>query len=183
MVRHNCARGMKVTARPTSDLRPPTSDLRLFRDPKPFKKALPPGTRLLGVDLGTRSIGLALSDPGLMVASPAETLRRRTFTKDFARMAALMETESVGGLVIGYPLQMDGTPGTSCHRVMAFIDEVQKRIGHPALLWDERLTSAQAKRPLIEQADLSRARQAELVDKMAAGLILQSALDALSELH
>ena len=154
-----------------------------FNDPKPFKKALAPGTRLLGIDLGTRSIGLALSDLGLMVASPAETLKRRKFAQDFARMAALIDKESVGGLVIGYPLQMDGTPGTSCHRVMAFMDEVQKRIAFPALLWDERLTSAQAKRHMIEQADLSRARQAELVDKMAAGLILQSALDALSEVH
>ena len=143
-------------------------------------RALSPATRILGLDLGTRTIGLALSDLGLTVATGYDTIRRVKFSKDFKRLETVIEREGVGGLVIGYPIELDGTQGKACHRVHAFTDEVLKRRPIPVLYWDERLSTAAAERILIGAADLSRKRRAEVVDKTAAGIILQGALDALN---
>lgn len=147
-----------------------------------FRPALPPGCRLLGLDVGTKTIGLALSDGGWMIASPLETLKRSKFTLDAERMADIVAAHGVGGLVIGLPINMDGSEGPRCQSVRQFqrnLDAIPPFAPLPMLFWDERLSTAAVTRTLIE-ADRSRARRAELVDKLAAAYILQGALDALA---
>lgn len=134
------------------------------------------GRRLLGLDLGTKTIGLALSDVTRMIASPYETLPRGKLKADSARLEAIAAKEGAGGLVIGLPLNLDGTDGPRAQSTRAFARNLNGLLPLPVLLWDERLTTAKAERMLIE-ADTSRQRRSELIDKLAATLILQSALD------
>ena len=138
------------------------------------------GARLLGVDLGTKTIGLALSDPGRMIASPMQTLKRGKFSRDAAELARIVEAQGVGGFVIGLPVNMDGSEGPRCQSARAFARNLARHFGLPVALWDERLSTAAVTRTLIA-ADASRARRADLVDKMAAAYILQGALDRLRE--
>lgn len=142
-----------------------------------FREALPAGGRLLGLDVGTRTIGLALCDAGWTIATPAELLKRTKFAADLARVGALAEAQQVRGLVIGLPLNMDGSDSPRTQSVRAFARNAAP-LGLPILLWDERWSTQAVTRTLID-ADASRARRAELVDKMAAAYILQGALDAL----
>ena len=142
-----------------------------------LRAALAPGQRLMGLDVGSKTIGLALSDPGLMIASPYDTIRRVKFTEDARSLIATAHKEGVGGFVIGLPVNMDGTEGPRCQSVRQFQKNLEEKIDLPMLFWDERLSTAAVTRTLIE-ADRSRARRAELVDKMAAAYILQGALDA-----
>ena len=146
-----------------------------------LRTSLAPGARLLGLDLGEKNIGIALSDTGLMVASPVTTRRRTKFTEDFAALVALTAERGAGGLVIGLPLNMNGTEGPSAQSARAFARNFAARSELPVLLWDERLSTAAVTRTLIA-ADASRKRRAELVDKMAAAWLLQGALDALNHL-
>ena len=139
---------------------------------------LPPGARLLGLDLGTKTIGLALSDVTRSVATPLETIRRAKFQKDADSLLAVAARFEVGGLVIGLPLNMDGSEGPRAQATRAFARNLASRTELPMAFWDERLSTAAVTRTLIE-ADASRARRAELVDKMAAAYILQGALDRL----
>jgi putative pre-16S rRNA nuclease len=143
-----------------------------------FRGALPGGGRLLGMDVGTKTIGLALCDSGWTIATPAELLRRGKFTADLARLRALIETQAVRGLVVGLPLNLDGSDSPRTQSVRAFARNLAP-LALPLLLWDERWSTQAVTRTLID-ADASRARRAELVDKMAAAYILQGAIDALT---
>ena len=143
-----------------------------------LKAKLQTGQRLLGIDPGTKTIGLALSDTLLIVATPMETIRRTKFKIDIVRIMEIVEQENVGGLVIGWPMNMDGTEGPRCQSVRAFADNIAAKLPLPQALWDERLSTAAVERTLIE-ADSSRARRKQVIDKMAAAYILQGALHAL----
>lgn len=144
-----------------------------------LKALLPKNARLLGLDLGSKTIGLALSDPGLVVASPIETIRRRKFREDATTLIRLIEEHGVGGLVIGLPVNMDGTEGPRCQSSRQFAVNLLERIDIPIAFWDERLSTAAVERILVQEADMSRQRRKDVVDKMAAAYILQGALDAL----
>ena len=146
-----------------------------------FKSALSPGARLLGLDLGEKTIGLALSDTTLSVATPMETLKRGKFTADAAALDKIIAEQNVGGLVIGLPLNMDGSDGPSAQSARAFARNFAARSTLSIALCDERLSTAAVTRTLLE-ADASRLRRAALVDKMAAAYILQGALDRLRHL-
>jgi putative Holliday junction resolvase len=136
--------------------------------------------RVLGLDVGSKTIGLALSDSLGMVATPLETIRRTKFTRDAHALATLIEAREVGGLVIGLPIALDGSEGPRCQSVRQFAANLLAVIDRPTAFWDERLSTAAVTRLMIE-ADLSRRRRSALVDKMAAAYILQGALDHLRE--
>lgn len=134
--------------------------------------------RLIGVDLGTKTIGLALSDVERRIATPLETIRRTKFTKDAGRLKELSEKFDVAALVIGLPLNMDGSEGPRAQATRAFVRNFGALSARPCVYWDERLSTAAVTRSLILQ-DASRAKRAEVIDKMAAAYILQGALDRL----
>jgi putative Holliday junction resolvase len=144
--------------------------------------ALPPRIgarqRLMGVDLGSKTIGLALSDVERRIATPLETIRRTKFTRDADRLIALADQFDVAALVIGLPLNMDGSEGPRVQSTRAFVRSLGALLARPFVYWDERLSTAAVTRALIEQ-DASRATRAEVVDRMAAAYILQGALDRL----
>ena len=135
---------------------------------------------LVGLDLGEKTIGVAVSDTGLMIASPLALIRRTKFTADAAELLKLMESRGGGGLVIGLPVNMDGTEGPRCQSVRAFGRHLLRIRDLPIAFWDERLSSAAVNRMLIDEADTTRARRADVVDKAAAAWILQGALDRLA---
>ena len=137
--------------------------------------------RLMGVDLGTKTIGLALSDVSRSIASPLETIKRTKFMADAERLIALAKEHGVVALVFGLPLNMDGTEGPRCQSTRAFVRNLEKLTDLPVVFWDERMSTQAVTRTLLD-ADASRARRAELVDKMAASYILQGALDRLRRL-
>jgi len=143
-----------------------------------FRDALPGGGRLLGLDVGTKTIGLALCDSGWIIATPTETLRRGKFAADLARLRALAAAQAVAGIVVGLPLNLDGSDSPRTQSVRAFARNLEP-LGLPILLWDERWSTQAVTRTLLD-ADASRARRAELIDKMAAAYILQGAIDALT---
>ncbi len=145
---------------------------------------LPKGGRLLGLDLGEKTIGLAISDRNHRVASPLETLRRAKFTQDAAALAEICAGRRVGGLVLGLPINMDGSEGPRCQSVRQFARNLEQVAGLdlPVAFWDERLSTAAVERLLVQEADMSRRRRAQVVDKMAAAYILQGALDSLRHL-
>jgi len=146
-----------------------------------LSERLAAGSRLMGLDLGEKTIGIALSDTRLTVASPLATRKRTKFTEDFVALAKLVTEHGVGGLVIGLPLNMNGTEGPSAQSARSFARNFAARSETLILLWDERLSTAAVTRTLLD-ADASRKRRAELVDKMAAAWLLQGALDALNNL-
>lgn len=141
-----------------------------------FMGGMSRGARLFGIDLGTKTIGIAMSDVELSLATPLETIRRVKFTPDVGKLKVLAERFGVGGLVMGLPLNMDGTEGPRSQATRAFVRNMKPLLPLPVLFWDERLTTVAATRMLIG-ADTSRAKRAELVDKVAASYILQGALD------
>ena len=143
-----------------------------------LKSVLPPGSRLIGLDLGEKTIGLSLSDTLLSVASPLETLKRGKFSVNAGELHRLIKEHGVGGLVVGLPLNMDGSEGPSAQSARAFARNFVNLHDMPIVFWDERLSTAAVTRTLLE-ADSSRKRRAEVVDKMAAAYILQGALDRL----
>jgi putative holliday junction resolvase len=142
-----------------------------------FAALLPDGGRLGGLDVGTKTIGLATCDAGWSFASPAHTIARTKFTADLAELKAWAARERLAGLVIGLPLNMDGSDSSRTQSVRAFARNVVA-LGLPLLLWDERWSTAAVERAMIAE-DLSRARRAERVDRLAASYILQGAIDAL----
>lgn len=148
-------------------------------EPATLRPALPAGARLLGLDVGEKTIGLAVSDPGLAVASPLVTLRRGKFTADAERLARLVAERRVGGLVVGLPVNMDGSEGPRCQSVRQFAANLLARLDLPLAFWDERLSTAAVTRAMLD-ADLSRRRRSEIVDKLAAAYILQGLLDRLA---
>lgn len=143
-----------------------------------FMAAVPAGTRLIGLDLGTKTIGLALSDLGRGIASPMETIKRKKFTLDAEKLLDICARQQVGGIVLGLPLNMDGSEGPRVQATRAFARNLTQKTDLPITYWDERLSTAAVTRTLLE-ADSSRAKRAEAVDKMAAAFILQGFLDRL----
>ena len=155
---------------------------------KDLAASVPKNTRLLGVDLGTKTIGLAICDDGQSVATALKTIRRGKFTNDLKALGEVMKEFEVGGFVFGWPLNMDGSVSGSCDRVKSFIDELKN---YPHLLgiepgtdlwialFDERLSTSSVQNFLVDDVDMSRTRREQVVDKLAAQLILQGALDTL----
>ncbi|MEG3165407.1 Holliday junction resolvase RuvX [Sphingomonas sp. PB2P19] len=142
-----------------------------------FRNALPNGGRLIGLDVGTKTIGTALCDAGWSFASPATLVRRTKFQKDKAALVDLIAKQAVVGLVIGLPINLDGSESPRSQSTRAFAQNL-KDLSYPILLWDERWSTVAAERVLIEQ-DFSRAKRADLIDNHAAAHILQAAIDAL----
>lgn len=142
--------------------------------------ALGKGETVAGLDLGTRTIGVAVSDATLMIASPLALIRRAKFTADARALFDLMETRAARALVIGLPVNMDGSEGPRSQSVRAFARNLLKLREIPIAFWDERLSTAAVSRMLTREADASRERRAELIDKAAAAWILQGALDRIS---
>ena len=147
-------------------------------DVEAFAAQLAPGRRLIGLDLGTKTIGLALSDVTRTIATPLETIRRVKFTPDVARLLAIAAEHTICGFVLGLPANLDGSEGPRAQATRGFARNLNRLSPLPILLWDERLSTVAAERTLLE-ADASRKRRAEVIDKMAAGIILQGALDRL----
>ncbi|MEY3003563.1 MAG: hypothetical protein RLZZ491_739 [Pseudomonadota bacterium] len=157
----------------------------IFDDITAFAAALPPGRGLMGLDPGTKTIGVAVSDRLLSAASPLETLRRVKFTQDAAQLAQIAAHRDIGGLIIGLPANMDGSEGPRAQSVRGFARNLAQSpafAAMPIAFWDERLSTVAAERALLE-ADTSRKRRAEVIDAVAAGYILQGALDRLRNLR
>ncbi len=150
-----------------------------------FAAALPRGRGLIGLDLGTKTIGVAVSDRLLSAASALETIKRVKFTTDAARLSAIVTTREIGGLVLGLPINMDASEGPRAQSTRAFARNLSHLPGFadlPITFWDERLSTVAAERALLE-ADTSRKRRAEVIDAVAAGYILQGVLDRLRHLR
>ncbi len=146
--------------------------------PLDYRAALPEGGRLIGLDVGTQTIGTALCDAGWTIATPADLIRRAKFSVDRAKLRDLVAAQSVKGIVMGLPLNLDGTDSPRTQSTRAFARNMED-IGLPILLWDERWSTQAVERAMIS-ADLSRAKRAERVDSAAAAYILQGAIDALA---
>ncbi len=144
-----------------------------------IKGRLAPEQRLLGLDVGAKTVGLALSDVSLTVATPMKTVTRGKFAEDARLLRVLIAAEGVGGLIIGLPVEMDGTEGPRCQSVRQFAENLLEHVDLPMAFWDERLSTKAVERVLIEEADMTRKRRAEVIDKMAAAYILQGALDVM----
>ena len=148
---------------------------------KEMAAALQPGQAIAGLDLGTKTIGLAMSDLGRRFATPRPVLRREKFTLDAEALLAFAEKEKVAGFVIGLPMNMDGSAGPRVQATRAFVRNMEQKTALPFVYWDERLSTVAAERALLEM-DVSRAKRAERIDSAAASFILQGALDRLSAL-
>ncbi|MCH2549708.1 MAG: Holliday junction resolvase RuvX [Alphaproteobacteria bacterium] len=133
--------------------------------------------RLLGLDLGSKTIGISLSDSQYLIASPITTIKRSKFLSDANIIIELISENDIGGLVIGLPKNMDGTEGPRCQSTRQFAKNFLEIYELPITFWDERLTTAEVERILIKEADMSRRRRGKVIDKMAAGIILQSFLN------
>ncbi len=151
-------------------------------DMEAFHAALPPRGALMGLDLGTKTIGVAVSDAMRSVATPLQTVKRTKFGKDAAALEGLIADRAVAGLVLGLPLNMDGSEGPRAQSTRAFARNFTQRLDLPLTFWDERLSTVAAERALLE-ADTSRRRRAEVIDHVAASYILQGALDRLAFLE
>jgi len=147
-----------------------------------FAAALPPMSALIGLDLGDRTIGVAISDRIGAAATPIETIRRKKFTPDAERLLQLARNREVGGILLGLPRNMDGSEGPRCQATRAFARNLAQMTELPIGFWDERLSTVAAERALLE-ADTSRKRRAELIDHVAAAYILQGALDRLRHIR
>ncbi len=147
-----------------------------------FAAQVPPMRALAGLDLGTATIGVAVSDRLLTIATPLETIKRRKFGLDAARLLEIAEGRELGGFVLGLPLNMDGSEGPRCQSTRAFARNLAGLTDLPITFWDERLSTVAAERALIE-ADTSRKRRGQVIDHVAAGYILQGALDRLRHLR
>tara|TARA_E500000331_G_scaffold346640_1_gene385784 strand:- start:92 stop:565 length:474 start_codon:yes stop_codon:yes gene_type:complete len=138
------------------------------------------GERLLGLDLGSKTIGLAISDSGFMIASPLDTIRRKKFTADALALKAIIDERQIGGLVLGLPKNMDGSDGPRVQSTRQFATNLLERFDIPVAFWDERLSTMAVERVLVNEADMSRQKRNAVVDKMAASYILQGALDLMA---
>src|SRR5690348_15133084 len=147
-----------------------------LRNPADLLQSLPAKAALMGLDLGTRTIGIAVSDPERRLASPRETIPRTKLKNDLPRLLKLIDAEQSAAVVLGLPLNMDGSEGPRCQATRQFATDLVKAHDIDVVLWDERLSTVAVTRTLLE-ADMSRARRGEVVDKMAAAYILQGFLD------
>lgn len=166
-----------------NDRNPPTPPDEPL-SPAAMKAALPRHGRLLGLDLGTKTIGLAISDGLGMVATPLHTIKRTKFTQDAQELLKAVTQNEVAGLVFGWPVEMDGTEGKRCQSTAQFARNLRGLDGPlatlPQAFWDERLSTAAVQRMMISEMDMSRKKRAETVDKAAAAYILQGFLDAMA---
>ena len=145
-----------------------------------LKSNLSKGSSILGLDLGTRTIGLAISDSTCLIASPFQTIRRRKFSDDSQKLIQVIALNNIGGLVVGLPVTMDGTEGGRCQSTRQFVANFQVRKEIDIAFWDERLSTKAVDRFLINEINMSRKRRREVIDKIAAAYILQGALDSVS---
>jgi putative Holliday junction resolvase len=153
--------------------------LQITRDTGCFRALLPAHGRLLGLDPGTETIGLALSDAGRVIASPFSLIERRKQSLDLIAMEEVIRDYAICGLVMGYPINMDGTEGPRCQSVRALARAMVEKFQLPVLLQDERLSTAAVERMMVDEADLSRQKRARKIDQLAASYLLQAALDQL----
>jgi putative Holliday junction resolvase len=144
-------------------------------------KTLKPGQRLIGLDLGSKTIGIAISDLTRQIATPVETIRRSKFSFDAAQLLAMAARENAGAIILGMPVNMDGSEGARAQSTRAFARNLARLSPLPVIFWDERLSTAAVERMLIE-ADRSRVKRSQVMDKLAAAYILQGALDRLAQL-
>jgi putative Holliday junction resolvase len=177
-VRTRCGRDERIDCQMAHAVNSASGKDRIGMDALAFSLEIGSG-RLLGLDVGTKTIGLALSDVSRMIATGFETIRRTKFSRDAERLLAVIAEHQVVGLVIGLPINLDGRDGPRAQATRAFARNLAGLVQMPILLWDERMTTLAAERALLE-ADLSRRRRAEIIDQVAAALILQSALDRLN---
>jgi len=147
-----------------------------------FAGALPPMSALMGLDLGTKTIGVAVTDSFRSVATPLETVKRKKFTLDAQRLQEIITDRSIGGIVLGLPRNMDGSEGARCQSTRAFARNLSRLTDLPISFWDERLSTVAAEKALLE-ADTTRKRRAEVIDHVAASYILQGALDRMRHLN
>lgn len=153
----------------------------IFDEIEDFAAALPPMTGLTGLDLGEKTIGVAVSDSLRQVSTPLETVRRKKFGVDAARLLEIIADRQLGGIILGLPRNMDGSEGPRCQSTRAFARNLSRLTELPIGFWDERLSTVAAERALLE-ADTSRKRRSEVIDHVAAGYILQGVLDRLRHL-
>ena len=153
----------------------------IVHDIEDLVAALPPFGAIAGLDLGTVTLGVAVSDGMRSVASPLETIKRKKFGSDAAQLLEICKARSITGLILGLPLNMDGSEGPRCQSTRAFARNLEKLTDLPITFWDERLSTVAAERALLE-ADTSRKRRGEVIDHVAASYILQGALDRLAHL-
>ncbi len=153
-------------------------------DLKDFKAAIAPKKRILAVDHGTKTLGLATSDESFMVATPLKTIGRTKFSKDLIAFKQVITDHDIGGIILGLPLNMDGSEGPRCQSVRQFAENLEKGLDAalPISFWDERLSTSAVERFLIDEVDMSRAKRGKVVDTLAALHILQGALDRLAML-
>ena len=154
----------------------------IFEQIEEFNTALPPLRGLMGLDLGSKTIGVAISDSLLSVASPHETVQRKKFGVDAARLLEITAERQLGGIILGLPLNMDGSEGPRCQSTRAFARNMERLTDLPIGFWDERLSTVAAEKALLE-ADASRKRRAGVIDNIAASYILQGVLDRLSHMR
>ncbi len=152
----------------------------VFQSLSELIKYLPKKSRLLGLDVGRKTIGLAVSDSDMKIATTVGTIRRSKFTKDVKNLDAIITERQVTGLVLGLPISMDGNEGPACQSVRQFAVNLDNILEIGITFWDERLSTSAVERLLTKEADLSRNRRSKIIDKMAAAYILQGALDSLS---
>ncbi len=150
-----------------------------IRKPREITQGLKPTARILGLDLGTRTIGLALSDVGHIIATPLETIARTKLKPDLEKLTGIIADQGVGALVLGLPINMDGSEGRRCQATRQFAADLLKTHDIPLAFWDERLSTWAAEEALLD-ADVSRKRRGEVIDKVAAAVILQACLDFLA---
>ncbi len=154
----------------------------ILDDLRQFRNALPAARAVAGLDLGTVTIGVAVSDHLRRIATPLQTIRRKKFGVDADKLLGILIARDIAGIVLGLPLNMDGTEGPRCQSTRAFARNFEKMTGLPISFWDERLSTVAAERALLE-ADTSRKRRAEVIDHVAASYILQGALDRMAHLE
>ena len=154
----------------------------IAQDIETFAGALPSGRAIAGLDLGEKTIGVAVSDVRLSVATPLETIRRRRFSVDAALLLEIAKGRNLAGFVLGLPLNMDGSEGPRCQSARAFARNFRRLTDMPIAFWDERLSTVAAERAMLE-ADASRKRRGQAIDRVAAGVILQGALDRIARLE
>ena len=152
----------------------------IFSSPSEMIEYLPKNCRILGVDVGSKTIGLAVSDSQLKIATTVGTIHRTQFSNDVKKLDNVISIRGVCGLVLGLPLSMDGSEGRACQSIRQFANNLDEKFEIGITFWDERLSTSVVERVLIKEADLSRRRRSEIIDKMAAAYILQGALDSLA---
>ena len=148
----------------------------LINSPKEFAALFPLYARVMGLDVGEKTMGVAMSDAMRSIAVPLETIERKKFAQDMKHLKEIIQKYAVEGILIGYPINMDGSLGPRAQSMRTFVSNLEKHFNLPMILWDERMSTMAVERAMLE-ADLSRARRAQLVDKLAASYMLQGFLD------